>query len=60
MSKKPVLYYVLLSPPCRSVLLTAAALGVELELKEIDLLGLEHLKPEFVEVSVSARAHEKC
>lgn len=51
MPAKPVLYYVMVSPPCRSVLLTAAALGVDLQLKEIDLLGLEHLEPAFLKVS---------
>lgn len=50
MSSKPILYYIDLSPPSRSVLLTAAAIGVELELRVIDLLGGEHLKPEFVKV----------
>lgn len=53
MSNKPVLYYVDLSPPCRSVLLTAAAIGVELELKKIDLLAGEHLTPEFLKVCTS-------
>jgi len=45
------LYYVDLSPPCRSVLLTAAAIGVELELRVVDLFGGEHLKPEFVKLN---------
>lgn len=46
--------------PCRSALLTDAALGVDLELKEIDLLQLEHLKrkPEFIEVSALMTIHE--
>lgn len=39
------------SPPARAVLLTGAALGIEFELKHVDLLGLEHKKPEFVKVS---------
>lgn len=53
MSAKPILYYRLFSPPCRSVILTAAALGVGLELKVVDLFGSkEHLKPEFLKVSV--------
>lgn len=47
---KPVLYTIHLSPPCRTVELCAKALDVELELKEMDLLGGEHLKPEFLKV----------
>lgn len=53
MSNKPVLYYVDLSPPSRSVLLTAAAIGVELELKIVNLLAGDHLTPEFLKVSPS-------
>lgn len=30
---KPILYYSIVSPPVRGVLLTAAAIGLELELK---------------------------
>lgn len=33
MSNKPILYYAPRSPPCRSVQLTAAALGIELDLR---------------------------
>lgn len=47
---KPTLYYATLSPPSRSVLLTANLIGIELNLKKVDLLALEHLKPEFVKV----------
>ena len=50
MSNKPTLYYNVISPPCRSVLLTAAALGIELELKEINLVAGEHLTAEFIKV----------
>lgn len=52
MSEKPVLHYVLFSPPCRSVLLTAAALGIDLELKVVDMAAGENRDPEFVKVSV--------
>lgn len=38
MSSKPVLYYTPRSPPCRAVLLTAAALGVELDLRLVDTI----------------------
>lgn len=41
-------YYLLLSPFCRSAMLTAKAVGVKLNLKEVDLFKGEHLKPEFV------------
>lgn len=49
MTKK--LYYLRLSPPARAVALTAAALGIELELIEVNLLAGEHYKPEFLKVS---------
>lgn len=52
MAEKPVLYYTFLSPPCRSVLLAAAALNVDLELKEVNVLAGEHHEPEFVKVSI--------
>lgn len=48
----PTLYYMDLSPPSRSVLLTAAALGIELKLKNIDLFKKEQLNPEYIKVSV--------
>jgi len=51
MANNPVLYYIDLSPPSRSVLLTAAAIGVELELKVVDLLAGEHLTPEFLKMN---------
>lgn len=50
MTGKSVLYFHLVGPPCRSVLLTAAALGVDLELREIDLIKSEHLDPDFLKV----------
>lgn len=50
MSPKLILYYHTASPPARAVLLTAAALGVELELKEVDLLTRSQLKPEYIKV----------
>nr|ACU46011.1 glutathione S-transferase [Eriocheir sinensis] len=42
------LYYMMLSPPCRAVMLTAKAVGVELNLKETNLFKKEHMKPEFL------------
>lgn len=50
MSQRPVLYYSPLSPPSNAVLLTAAELGVELELKIVNLLEKDHLKSDFVKV----------
>jgi glutathione S-transferase len=43
-------YYALLSLPCRSVLLVAKALGVELNLKKVSLKDDEHKRPEFLKV----------
>ncbi|KYN34225.1 Glutathione S-transferase 1-1 [Trachymyrmex septentrionalis] len=39
------------SPPCRAVLLTAAALEVDLNLKKVNLATGEHLKPEFIKMN---------
>ncbi|KAK8728367.1 hypothetical protein OTU49_009252 [Cherax quadricarinatus] len=45
------LYYTPLSPYCRSVLLTARAVGVDLNLKMVSLMNQEQLKPEFVAIN---------
>uniref|UniRef100_A0A023EK58 glutathione transferase n=1 Tax=Aedes albopictus TaxID=7160 RepID=A0A023EK58_AEDAL len=45
------LYTAKLSPPGRSVELTAKALGLELELHPINLIAGDHLKPEFVKMN---------
>lgn len=45
------LYYVPGSAPCRTVLLAAKAVGVDLNLKYLDLMKGEHLTPEFIKVS---------
>ncbi|XP_057656002.1 glutathione S-transferase 1-like [Diorhabda carinulata] len=47
----PTLYYILASPPVRSVLLCAKAIGVELNLKEVDVLNGEHLSPEYLKIN---------
>lgn len=47
---KIVFYYTLLSPPSRAVLLTGKALGIEFDLKNIDLIKGEHLSDEFKKV----------
>jgi glutathione S-transferase len=44
-------YYIPFSAPCRSVIMTADILGIELNNKPLDLMNGEHLKPEFVKVS---------
>jgi len=50
-SSKPVLYYAPRSPPCRAVLLTAAALSIELDLRLTNLRDGEHLTPEFLKMN---------
>jgi glutathione S-transferase len=45
------LYYHIASPPCRSVMLLAKTLGLQLNLKKVDLLNKEQLSPEFLKVS---------
>lgn len=44
----PVLYYLPPSPPCRSILLLAKMLDLKFELKIVNILEGEQLKPEFV------------
>lgn len=43
-------YYLPGSAPCRAVLMTAKAVGVELNLKLVDLMSGEQMKPEFIKV----------
>ncbi|KMQ84643.1 glutathione s-transferase, partial [Lasius niger] len=45
------LYQLPASAPCRAVRLTAAAVGVDLNLKPLDLTAGEHLKPEFLKMN---------
>uniref|UniRef100_A0A182LTD1 glutathione transferase n=1 Tax=Anopheles culicifacies TaxID=139723 RepID=A0A182LTD1_9DIPT len=45
------LYYNIISPPCRVVLLFAKWLKLELNLIELDVLKREHYKPEFVKLN---------
>lgn len=45
------LYYMALSPPCRSIIMLAKTLGIELNLKKVDLFAGDHMKPEFLQVS---------
>ncbi|KAK8752995.1 hypothetical protein OTU49_001898, partial [Cherax quadricarinatus] len=44
-------YYMPISAPCRSGMLTAKAVGVELNLKHLDLFSGEHMKPEFLAIN---------
>ncbi|XP_055551709.1 glutathione S-transferase 1 isoform X3 [Wyeomyia smithii] len=44
-------YYLPGSAPCRAVQMTAAAVGVELNLKLTNLMAGEHLKPEFIKIN---------
>lgn len=39
------------SAPCRSVLMTAAALKLKLNLKELNLMKKEHMTPEFLKIN---------
>lgn len=43
-------YYMPASAPCRSVMMTAKAVGVKLNLIELDLTKGEHLKVDFLKV----------
>jgi glutathione S-transferase len=44
------LYYVPASAPCRTVMLVARAVGVDLNLKLTNLMEGAHLTPEFLKV----------
>ncbi|XP_055596506.1 glutathione S-transferase 1-like [Uranotaenia lowii] len=48
---KVVLYTTKVSPPGRSVELTAKVLGLELEVRPLNLIAGEHLDPEFVKLN---------
>lgn len=47
----PVLHGLIASPPCRAVLLTAKALGVDLDMQVVNLLEGAHKTPEFLEIN---------
>lgn len=40
------------SAPCRAVALAAAALGIEMNFKEVALMNGDNLKPEYLKVRV--------
>lgn len=46
----PVLYSTEISPPCRAVLLTVAAAGIKLNIKETNLIAGEHRTEEYIKV----------
>ncbi|XP_055589483.1 uncharacterized protein LOC129741730 [Uranotaenia lowii] len=48
---KIVLYTAKLSPPGRAVELTAMALGLQVDIRPINLIAGDHLKPEFVKMN---------
>lgn len=45
------LYYINSSPPARAVLLTIRNLGIDVEIKSVDLRRNEHLTPEFIKLN---------
>jgi glutathione S-transferase len=48
---KPILYTATLSPPGRAVVMTARAIGLDIEIKPINLLAGEHMTEDFLKVS---------
>lgn len=48
----PNLYIMKPSPAVRAVLITAKAIGVDLNLKVLDFMKGEHLTPEYLKVSI--------
>lgn len=53
------LYYIGGSAPCRAVLLAAKAVGVDLNLKTIDLMKGEQMTPEYLKV-IFIKAFKSC
>ncbi|KAL5283860.1 GstD1.2 family protein [Megaselia abdita] len=45
------LYYELGSPPCAAVYMTAKAIGLKVNIIEMDLMAGDHLKPEFLAIN---------
>lgn len=46
----PVLYYIPPSPPCRTVLMLGRLLGIDFDLKPVNISDGEHMKPDFIQV----------
>jgi glutathione S-transferase len=53
----PTVYLIYPSPPCRAVLITAKAIGLNLAEKEIKLLEGENLQPPYLKVKLPAHPH---
>lgn len=49
----PKLYMLERSAPVRSVLITAAAVGLDLEKEIVDIFSGDHMKAEYVKVAVA-------
>ncbi|KAI4470440.1 glutathione s transferase d10 isoform a-related [Holotrichia oblita] len=47
----PKLYSIDASPPCRATLMLAKAIGLTLDVYNLDLMGGEHLKPEYLKIN---------
>lgn len=47
------LYCLTGSPPCAAVLLTANIIGIDVNIKNVDLQKGEHLTPEFLKVTIN-------
>lgn len=45
------MYSTILSPPCRAVLMVGAAVGVDFDVKEMNLLNEDHRKEDFVKLN---------
>ncbi|XP_076620260.1 glutathione S-transferase 1-1-like [Colletes latitarsis] len=48
---KIILYSDELSPPCRAVLLTAKAIGLELDIRETSLSSRDHMKEDYLKIN---------
>lgn len=48
------LFYLPPSPPCRAVLLLIRILGIDVNLKTMNILEGDHLRKDFLEVKISA------
>ncbi|CAD7083152.1 unnamed protein product [Hermetia illucens] len=48
---KPIIYGLHVSPPVRSVLLVAAAIGLDFEFRQVNLLAGEQMKPEYLKMN---------
>lgn len=51
------LYYLPPSPPCRAVLMLGRILGVDFNLKTVNIQEGEHMKKDFLEVNIRFRVH---